>query len=56
METVLNAIPQPEYRQLIVEALMVLSLLAEYDVVPWIGQTLCVEKVLHSLLVSEIDY
>nr|CAD7576858.1 unnamed protein product [Timema californicum] len=32
VETALNAIPQPEYRQLIVEALMVLTLVSEYNV------------------------
>jgi phosphorylase kinase alpha/beta subunit len=42
VETVLNAIPQPEYRQLMVEAMMVYSLLAEYNSVPTLGQTLCV--------------
>ena len=31
VEMVLNRIPQPEYRQLMVEALMVLSLLVETD-------------------------
>ena len=44
----MNAIPQPEYRQLLVEAMMVLSLLAEYNVVPSLGQTLCVERVVHA--------
>jgi len=48
VETVLNAIPQPEYRQLLVEALMVLSLLVEYNVVSSIGQTLNVEKFVHA--------
>ena len=43
----LNAIPQPEYRQLLVEALMVLSMLVEHNVVPSFGQTLCVERVVH---------
>lgn len=48
VETVLNAIPQPEYRQLMVEAMMVYSLLAEYNSVPSLGQTLCVERLVHA--------
>lgn len=48
VETVLNAIPQPEYRQLLVEGLMVFSLLAEYNTIPSLGHTLCVEKLVHS--------
>nr|CAH0099835.1 unnamed protein product [Daphnia galeata] len=48
VETVLNAIPQPEYRQLMVEAMMVYSLLAEYNSVPTLGQTLCVERLVHA--------
>ena len=31
VETVLNSIPQPEYKQLIVECLIVLTLLPEYN-------------------------
>lgn len=48
VETVLNAIPQPEYRQLLVEAMMVLSLLVEYNVVSSLGQTLSVETFVHA--------
>ena len=69
VETVLNAIPQPEYRQLMVEAMVILtrhifsivyifmflnifqmvySLLAEYNSVPSLGQTLCVERLVHA--------
>lgn len=48
VETVLNAIPQPEYRQLMVEAMMVYSLLAEYNSIPSLGQTLCVERLVHA--------
>lgn len=48
VETVLNAIPQPEYRQLMVEGMMVYSLLAEYNSVPSLGQTLCVERLVHA--------
>lgn len=48
VETVLNSIPQPEYRQLLVEGMMVFSLLAEYNSIPSMGQTLCVERLVHA--------
>lgn len=48
VETVLNAIPQPEYRQLIVEALMVLTLVSEYNVVDSLGDVIAVEQLVHS--------
>ncbi|CAG0907513.1 unnamed protein product [Cyprideis torosa] len=35
VETVLNTIPQPEYRQLMVEAMMVLMILVDYKVRGW---------------------
>ncbi|XP_048519776.1 probable phosphorylase b kinase regulatory subunit alpha isoform X1 [Dendroctonus ponderosae] len=47
VETVLNTIPQPEYRQLIVEALMVLTLVAEYNVAPFLGGTIQIEYLVH---------
>ncbi|XP_034945410.1 probable phosphorylase b kinase regulatory subunit alpha isoform X2 [Chelonus insularis] len=47
VETVLNTIPQPEYRQLIVEALMVLTLVTEYNVVPSLGGLIAVEHLVH---------
>ncbi|KAK0159634.1 hypothetical protein PV327_010728 [Microctonus hyperodae] len=47
VETVLNAIPQPEYRQLIVEALMVLTLITEYNVVASLGGLIAVENLAH---------
>lgn len=47
VETVLNTIPQPEYRQLIVEALMVLTLVSEYNVAPSLGGTIQVENLVH---------
>ncbi|KAG5886712.1 hypothetical protein JTB14_015776 [Gonioctena quinquepunctata] len=47
VETVLNTIPQPEYRQLIVEALMVLTLVSEYNVVPSLGGIIQVEFLVH---------
>lgn len=47
VETVLNTIPQPEYRQLIVEALMVLTLVSEYNVSPTLGGIIEVEFLVH---------
>ncbi|XP_035230840.1 probable phosphorylase b kinase regulatory subunit alpha isoform X2 [Stegodyphus dumicola] len=47
VETVLNSIPQPEYRQLMVEALMVLTLLVEYDAVKTLGGIINVEHLVH---------
>ncbi|XP_059080504.1 probable phosphorylase b kinase regulatory subunit alpha isoform X1 [Tigriopus californicus] len=45
VEGALNTIPEPEYRQLMVEALMVLSLAAEYEVVAHFGQIVKVENI-----------
>lgn len=47
VETVLNTIPQPEYRQLVVEALMVLTLVTEYNVVSSLGGLIAVEHLVH---------
>ncbi|KAF4523628.1 hypothetical protein B566_EDAN010137 [Ephemera danica] len=47
VETALNTIPQPEYRQLIVEALMVLTLLTEHNVAASLGGVLAVEHLVH---------
>ncbi|KAF5285006.1 hypothetical protein FQR65_LT02318 [Abscondita terminalis] len=48
VETVLNSIPQPEYRQLIVEALMVLTLVSEYNVATTLGGVIQVEQLVHT--------
>ncbi|XP_018331758.1 probable phosphorylase b kinase regulatory subunit alpha isoform X1 [Agrilus planipennis] len=48
VETVLNSIPQPEYRQLIVEALMVLTLVVEYNVAPSLGGIIQIEHLVHT--------
>lgn len=48
VETVLNSIPQPEYRQLIVEALMVLTLVAEYNIAMSLGGIIQVEHLVHT--------
>lgn len=45
VETALNQIPQPEYRQLVVEALMVLTLITEHNMVPSLGGIIYVEQI-----------
>ncbi|RWS17764.1 hypothetical protein B4U79_14260 [Dinothrombium tinctorium] len=47
VEQVLNSIPQPEYRQLIVEALMVLTLIVEHSSVKSLGGIINVEHLVH---------
>ncbi|CAH2091833.1 unnamed protein product [Euphydryas editha] len=47
VETVLNSIPQPEYRQLVVEALMVITLVVEYKAVNHLGGMITVEHLVH---------
>lgn len=47
VETVLNSIPQPEYRQLVVEALMVITLVVEYKAVNNLGGMITVEHLVH---------
>lgn len=47
VETVLNSIPQPEYRQLVVEALMVLTLVVEYKACSHLGGTITVAHIVH---------
>ncbi|KAJ8253159.1 hypothetical protein GJAV_G00209770 [Gymnothorax javanicus] len=46
VESVLNHVPQPEYRQLLVEAIMVLTLLAETDISS-IGGIVQVDRIVH---------
>lgn len=46
-EHVLNCIPQPEYRQLMVEAIMVLTLLAEHNVVTFINKVISIDGLVH---------
>lgn len=48
LETVLNSIPLPEYRQLVVEAIMVLTLIVEHDAVKHLGVVIAVEDVVHT--------
>jgi len=47
-EAVLNTISEPEFRQLLVEALMVLILVVEYNVVPYLGPTINVEDLVRT--------
>eukprot|EP00062_Callorhinchus_milii_P000780 gi/632935230/ref/XP_007889305.1/ PREDICTED: phosphorylase b kinase regulatory subunit alpha, skeletal muscle isoform isoform X2 [Callorhinchus milii] len=53
VETVLNRVSQPEYRQLLVEAILVLTLLADKDVAS-IGGIIEVERIVH--LADDIFY
>nr|XP_046236478.1 phosphorylase b kinase regulatory subunit alpha, skeletal muscle isoform isoform X4 [Scatophagus argus] len=46
VETVLNRVPQPEYRQLLVEAILVLTMLADVEI-PSIGSIIHVGKIVH---------
>ncbi|XP_034424897.1 phosphorylase b kinase regulatory subunit alpha, skeletal muscle isoform isoform X14 [Hippoglossus hippoglossus] len=46
VETVLNRVPQPEYRQLLVEAILVLTMLADVEIQS-IGSIIHIEKIVH---------
>uniref|UniRef100_A0A8C6K0K0 Phosphorylase b kinase regulatory subunit n=1 Tax=Melopsittacus undulatus TaxID=13146 RepID=A0A8C6K0K0_MELUD len=46
VESVLNRVPQPEYRQLLVEAILVLTMLVDMEV-HTIGGIIAVERILH---------
>ncbi|KAM9327209.1 phosphorylase b kinase regulatory subunit alpha, skeletal muscle isoform [Gastrophryne carolinensis] len=46
VESVLNRVPQPEYRQLLVEAILVLTILADVDVKS-VGGIIHIEKIVH---------
>ncbi|KAM5221605.1 phosphorylase b kinase regulatory subunit alpha, skeletal muscle isoform 5-T5 [Ctenodactylus gundi] len=46
VESVLNRVPQPEYRQLLVEAILVLTMLADIETHS-IGSIIAVEKIVH---------
>ncbi|TRY98869.1 hypothetical protein DNTS_030260 [Danionella cerebrum] len=46
VESVLNHVPQPEYRQLLVEAIMVLTLVADMEV-PSIGGIIHIDRIVH---------
>uniref|UniRef100_A0A8C8SWD8 Phosphorylase b kinase regulatory subunit n=1 Tax=Pelusios castaneus TaxID=367368 RepID=A0A8C8SWD8_9SAUR len=46
VESVLNRVPQPEYRQLLVEAILVLTMLADVEIHS-IGGIIAVEKIVH---------
>ncbi|XP_060791154.1 phosphorylase b kinase regulatory subunit alpha, skeletal muscle isoform [Neoarius graeffei] len=53
VESVLNRVPQPEYRQLLVETILVLTMLAEVDI-PTIGGIIHVEKIVQ--MASDMFY
>lgn len=53
VETVLNRIPQPEYRQLLVEAILVLTMLAEMDIQS-VGGVIQVERIVQ--MASDMFY
>lgn len=46
VESVLNHVPQPEYRQLLVEAIMVLMLVADMEI-PSIGGIIHIDRIVH---------
>ncbi|XP_057351502.1 phosphorylase b kinase regulatory subunit alpha, skeletal muscle isoform isoform X3 [Manis pentadactyla] len=46
VESVLNRVPQPEYRQLLVEAILVLTVMADIEIHS-IGSIIAVEKIVH---------
>ena len=47
VETVLNWIPHPEYRQLIVETLMIFTLYAEQEISPTPHRIITIEDFVH---------
>ena len=47
LESHLNSLPAPEYRQLVVECLMVVSLVTTSSTQPAFGGTLVVEHIIH---------
>nr|XP_055035878.1 phosphorylase b kinase regulatory subunit alpha, skeletal muscle isoform isoform X1 [Misgurnus anguillicaudatus]XP_055035879.1 phosphorylase b kinase regulatory subunit alpha, skeletal muscle isoform isoform X1 [Misgurnus anguillicaudatus] len=53
VETVLNRVPQPEYRQLLVEAILVLTMLADIDIQS-VGGVIQVEKIVQ--MASDMFY
>uniref|UniRef100_UPI00398E8A64 phosphorylase b kinase regulatory subunit alpha, liver isoform-like isoform X2 n=1 Tax=Pristiophorus japonicus TaxID=55135 RepID=UPI00398E8A64 len=46
VESILNHVPQPEYRQLLVESMLVLTVLADVEV-DSIGGIICVDRIVH---------
>lgn len=48
VEEWLNAVPQPEYRQLMVETLMMLALIVEHDVVKNLGPVVYIEQLIRT--------
>jgi phosphorylase kinase alpha/beta subunit len=48
VEGALNTIPRPDFRQLMVEALLTLALMVEYNVVQTFGGTIYVEEIVRT--------
>lgn len=56
VEQVLTSVPQPEYRQLMVEALMVLTIMVEQNIVKQLGDVIEVEQIVrnaHEIFLDE---
>lgn len=56
VEQVLTSVPQPEYRQLMVEALMVLTIMVEQNIVKQLGHVIEVEQIVrnaHDIFLDE---
>lgn len=56
VEQVLTSVPQPEYRQLMVEALMVLTIMVEQNIVKELGHVIEVEQIVrnaHEIFLEE---
>lgn len=56
VEQVLTSVPQPEYRQLMVEALMVLTIMVEQNIVKQLGHVIEVEQIVrnaHEIFLDE---
>lgn len=56
VEQVLTSVPQPEYRQLMVEALMVLTIMVEQNIVKELGHVIEVEQIVrnaHEIFLDE---
>merc|ERR1712059_117279 len=47
-EALLNTLPEPEFRQLVVEAILVLILVVEHSVVPYLGGIIKVEDIVNT--------
>ena len=46
-EELLNSVPEPGFRQLVVEAILVLILCVEHEVVPFLGTIINIDDIVH---------